>query len=98
MREIRQSGLTRGKEVGGHCLCALIPWLPSILYSDTFTKDSQLRDILQCSKLQQPFRKFNSILSMGKSPVNIPYTIEICRLIRGHVRFFENTLIEIWRV
>ena len=31
-------------------------------------------------------------------PVNIPYTIEICRLIRGHVRFFENTLIEIWRV
>jgi hypothetical protein len=32
MREIRQSGLTRGKEVGGHCLCALIPWLPSLLY------------------------------------------------------------------
>jgi hypothetical protein len=33
MREIRMSGLTRGKEVGGHCLCALIPWLPSLLYS-----------------------------------------------------------------
>ena len=33
MREIRTSGLMRGKEVGGHCLCALIPWLPSLLYS-----------------------------------------------------------------
>ncbi len=32
MREIRTSGLMRGKEVGGHCLCALIPWLPSLLY------------------------------------------------------------------
>ena len=35
MREIRTSGLMRGKEVGGHCLCALIPWLPSLLYSKT---------------------------------------------------------------
>ena len=32
MREIRTSGLMRGKEVSGHCLCALIPWLPSLLY------------------------------------------------------------------
>jgi hypothetical protein len=37
------------------------------LSSDTFAKDSQLHDILQCSKLQQPLRKFNGILSIGKS-------------------------------
>ena len=37
------------------------------LSSDTFAKDSQLRDILQCSKLQQALRKFNGIRSFGKS-------------------------------
>jgi hypothetical protein len=41
------------------------------LSSDTFAKDSQLRDIFQCCKLQQAIRKFNSIPSVGKSPVNI---------------------------
>jgi hypothetical protein len=76
------------------CLKSLLPQKHHGVFvnlsSDTFAKGIQLNDILQRRKLQQTLRKFNSILSMGKSPVNIPKTIKNFRLIPKAACFWTS--------
>jgi hypothetical protein len=75
----QNGGLTPSRAVFHACLLLLQKHHRVFvnLSSDTFAKDSQLRDILQCNKLQQPLRKFNSILGIGKSPMNIPEPVQL---------------------
>ena len=71
MREIRTSGLMRGKEVGGHCLCALIPWLPSLLYSNPAPPPALTETPLQCVPKHLLPQKM-ILLSMFLSPLPPP--------------------------
>ena len=77
MREIRTSGLMRGKEVGGHCLCALIPWLPSLLY---LSKILPIIQKIPFGSHRQPLQWLDSIEKIRL------LEIEIVRVLTVHPR------------